>query len=279
MSTSLVLAKDYDDMATKYNLFTNQKASAFIQDEEAYYQEKNAKNVETQQIAFAEMFGSSVSAMEDLFEETIAEKVVETETLQAEKDDPFQQKVFEERKVVFTASPVRERAREAEVVNKRSTNTSTTNASYNNTSNTVFDVQSNRGTSSTTYGSTNSYAANGSQKEPPSIFEHVMRISKNVENVAYRTKSFEDNRSMKTWGARKPSLWERCKAFFSSPKFRIMAKLGAMLSLQLFMAKLAGKYEIKNGAQFIGVIGLMLGTFYMSKELQAEGFDMRGFDI
>lgn len=272
--SALVLAKDYEDMASKYNLFT-EKAQAFIQDEEKYYQQKNEKYAEMQNTAFTEMFGSTASDMEDLFEDHIVQQSIETEKLEVEKEDPFQTKIFEERKVVFT-KPIRDNVKEAEVIN-RSSSSRTQSTTYQNSTH-VYDGGSAQRSTTTSYQHTSS-ATTAANKEAPSIFEHVMRISKNVENVAYKTKPFEENKNQNPWGARKPTFWERCKAFFSSQKFRVMAKLGAMLSLQLFMAKLAGKYDIKNGAQFIGVIGLMLGSFYMSKELQSEGFDMRGFDI
>lgn len=64
--------------------------------------------------------------------------------------------------------------------------------------------------------------------------------------------------------------------FMRSNKGRITAKMGIVLMLQMCMAVYGKKYEFEGKQQMFGMFTLMLASFYMTKELSEDGFDVSG---
>jgi hypothetical protein len=53
-------------------------------------------------------------------------------------------------------------------------------------------------------------------------------------------------------------------------------KVSAVLALQLAMAIFGKKYEFENFMQLITMFSLMVGSFFLTRELAEEGLDVTG---
>lgn len=74
--------------------------------------------------------------------------------------------------------------------------------------------------------------------------------------------------------------WVRkAKKIVKGNKGRIMLKVGATIALQFGMAVFGKKYEFENAGQMAMMFSMMLGTFFLSRELAEDGIDISGFNI
>lgn len=123
------------------------------------------------------------------------------------------------------------------------------------------------------------------KRKSDSVYDHMGRIAQSTQDTAMKTKPWkhyakeESNNSAWTSRNGKRSLLGRVKAFMRKPKFRITAKVGMLMSLQLGMAMVGKKYEFEGMGQAAMFLAMMMGVFYLTKELQNEDFDIRGLGI
>lgn len=141
----------------------------------------------------------------------------------------------------------------------------------------------------TTSRSTSSYQTGSTTKDRrklDSVYDHMGRIADNTQNVAMKTKRWKDYekeeaRNNTSWssGNGKQSLLGRIKRFVRKPKFRVTAKVGMLMTLQLGMAMVGKKYEFEGMGQAAAFLAMMMGVFYLTKELQNDDFDVKSFGI
>jgi hypothetical protein len=144
---------------------------------------------------------------------------------------------------------------------------------------------SNRDTKRGGYNTTDDKGTPRRERKVDSVYDHMGRIAQSTQDTAMKTKPWkhyakeESNKS--GWNSRneKRSLLGRVKAFMRKPKFRITAKVGMLMSLQLGMAMVGKKYEFEGMGQAAMFLAMMMGVFYLTKELQNEDFDIRGLGI
>lgn len=123
------------------------------------------------------------------------------------------------------------------------------------------------------------------ERKADSVYDHMGRIAQSTQDTAMKTKPWKhyakEESKNSAWTSRnqKRSLLGRVKAFMRKPKFRITAKVGMLMSLQLGMAMVGKKYEFEGMGQAAMFLAMMMGVFYLTKELQNEDFDIRGLGI
>ncbi|MGE7305889.1 hypothetical protein ACQKJG_18870 [Priestia megaterium] len=65
------------------------------------------------------------------------------------------------------------------------------------------------------------------------------------------------------------------KQWFRSEDAALLCKVGTMMCLELSLAIITKKYEFDNTGQLVAFLGMMLGIFYISREIMSEGYDPR----
>ncbi len=271
------MKSDLEDWSSKYKNFQEYDDESFlrkfehnINDEIAFFRETINKENAKKEREFLNLFGASSEDEMLVFSEPTEEISVPVEKLECETEDPFQQKLLEARMSVFTRESISSREErktyDPEIMTPKE-------RKWEEPKENVWQSPSKTNWSPGISAEVSTNTTNTANQNQNHIFSQVQRLQKNVESLAFRTPPFKEPKQVTGWGERKKTFWEKCKDFVGSQKFRVVSKLGAIISLQLFSAHLAGKYKIDNAKQFVGVVGLMIGTFLLSKELQADGFD------
>jgi hypothetical protein len=225
----------------------------------------------------------------ETLEEQMKDDVIKVEELEAETEDPFHLQRFENEQKVFQKRRVEE-AKEA----KRETSTSTDyvkdEKSYGGTGYSTY----NKPSAGYTYGGNKTYSSysgggytqpnksasgDGKVKDPKRLNEDVGFIASKVQDVAAQKVNGWKEKAQETgWGG-KPSWKRRIRNFFRTKKARILLKTGMLMTLQLGMAIVGKKYEFEGMGQAAMFLGMMMGVFYLTRELVEDGFDPRGFGI
>lgn len=71
------------------------------------------------------------------------------------------------------------------------------------------------------------------------------------------------------------NVWGSVKEWFHSDESILLSKIGVMLCLETGMAIITKQHEFEGTGQMLAFLGMMLGVFYISREIRAEGFDPR----
>lgn len=69
----------------------------------------------------------------------------------------------------------------------------------------------------------------------------------------------------------------KCRKFFKSGKGRITTKVAALILLQLGMGVVGKRYQFENAGQMAMMFTMMVGSFFLTRELAEDGFDPTGF--
>lgn len=123
------------------------------------------------------------------------------------------------------------------------------------------------------------------RKKSDSVYDHMGRIAENTQHVAMKSKPWKaydkEEANTNAWASKngKKSLLSRIKRFVRKPKFRVTAKVGMLMTLQLGMAMVGKKYEFEGTGQAAMFLAMMMGVFYLTKELQNDDFDVKSFGI
>jgi hypothetical protein len=205
---------------------------------------------------------------------------LKVEDLKVESEDPFHIKKYEEEKTVFQRRSAEQR------FNTDPLTGAVTRADGSTSNNWVKDDPNRPWGATTTPRSTSSW---GTQQTPTStpppkpgdrakLFDQIPRVQQNVMDRAFNTPDWsKEKKPDEGWGKyAKKSWWRKTKDFFKSKKGRVMVKVGLLMAMQLGMAIIGRKYEFGGFGQAAAFLGMMLGTFYISKELQAEGVNIPG---
>jgi hypothetical protein len=292
----LVLHRDVD--ASKYAYFAKERDEFIpeISNEELQAEEQMEREQKMSQMFFGDMGGSSADIYEmhrhtlEEIQKEVPVVVLEVEELKAETKDPFHDENYQIASTVFartmstTAKTMDEFMAGGDYTplspasGSRSTDyvvgsggLGTRPSVRDNLHDPVRPSNPSYAGTSTTSGSTAQPA------KPRHIFDDMGEISKKIQTLAVTSSKWNDEKREKSWG--KKGWWRRTKEFLGGKKGRIMIKFGALLALQLGMAVIGKKYSFDNLWQASGFLCMMLGTFFITKELHAEGFDPRGVGI
>lgn len=124
------------------------------------------------------------------------------------------------------------------------------------------------------------------RKKSDSVYDHMGRIAENTQTVAMKSKPWKaydkEEANNNAWASSrngKRTLLGRVKRFMRKPKFRVTVKVGMLMTLQLGMAMVGKKYEFEGTGQAAMFLAMMMGVFYLTKELQNDDFDVKSFGI
>lgn len=67
--------------------------------------------------------------------------------------------------------------------------------------------------------------------------------------------------------------------WFRTDDARVMTKVGIALCFETAIAVICGKYEFDGPTQTLGYLAMMMGVFYISRELLSEGYDPRRMNL
>ena len=224
----------------------------------------------------------------NILAEQMKDDVLKAEDLEVETEDPFHIKLFEAEQAVFQKRKVEE---QKENVSKISSSTdyvkdsSTKTSSFSSRTTGTSGYRSPTSSSTTTTSSSSSLYGNKSttaKKEdegPRRLNDDYGYVASKVQDVASQKVNGWREKPVETgWGG-KPSWKRKFKNFFKSKKASILLKTGMLMTLQLGMAMIGKKYEFEGAGQMAMFLGMMMGVFYLTRELAEDGFDPRGFGI
>lgn len=278
----------------QYRAFTKEMESdrTEITNEDLLRAEREKVNREL----FESMGFESVEDMANYYKDDIvqftkeAKKVEPIVELEVEEDDPYHIKKYEAEQAVF----IRRKIEDVKEGKKG-------NISYSNSTDTIIDDKS----KFNGYGNSNSYEKsktsspfdnrggygqnNSSRSNNPSapkegeknksINDDIGYIFSRVQETAtQRVPGWNEKREVDGW-ASKPSFKRKTLNFLRSKKAKILSKTALLMSLQLGMAVVGKKYEFQGMGQMVTFLGMMMGVFYLTRELVEDGFDPRGFGI
>lgn len=278
------------DSVSKYAFFAKGREESIPEITDAMLMAE--ERLQTEQRLSEMFFGSAGGSMEDLYElyrpkleelqAEIPTQVLKEEDLKTEVADPFHAKKYEESKVIFARREVKETDPFDPAYSQSAIPPGSRSTEY---------VQDNRniGTrpayTDRAAGPTQTYdpvarPTTTPTNRPPHIYDQIPRVMQNVQNVAMTTPKFEPDRSGQGWGkyAHK-TRWQKIKEWFHSKNARITMKVGLLMALQLGMAVVGKKYSFDGLWQGGMFLSMMMGVFVITKELQKDGFDARGFGI
>ena len=269
-------------------------------------EELEAENRRQNDLEINEFFELSggLDELVEVYEEDInqaAEKhkdyVVKREELTRNEEDPFHVKNFEQHHKVFTKEKKEEwieNFKEAEKDVENGTDDYVKDSTpFEPKEQFKRSIEHSRGTGGTRYGGgyggsssgkdstkSNSYYKNENEKEPANLNMEMPRITDEVmKNASQSVPGWRERPQDKySWG-RKPGWKKRIKRFFKKKKVHIMAKVGMIMALQLGMAMIGKRYEFEGMGQMAVFLGMMMGIFYLTRELAEDGFDARGMGI
>lgn len=108
--------------------------------------------------------------------------------------------------------------------------------------------------------------------------QHVSFSGKNRDN--WNQQAPDDDEAYFAQFSSKVPFWKKgmrkAKRFLKSGKGRITMKMAVVIALQMSMAVFGKKYEFENAGQMAIMFSLMLASFFMTRELSQEGFDVTG---
>lgn len=294
-SNQLVLHNNVD--MSKYAFFANERQEYIpeISNEEMMVEQK----LQQEQHMSRMFFGDNGGSLDDLYqiylpkleeiEKEAPAKLLKLAELDAESEDPFHEKKFEEANVIFAQQKLDtmdEFMNSKEPYNRLdpATHSQTTDyikhtgwGSQTRTTSTYDPMRTTGAVDPNVPKQT--YNSVPQAGKPVHLFDQIPRIQQNVQNVAWLSPKW-GNEKTQGWGkyAHK-NLWQKTKAFFKSDRGRILIKVGALMTIQLGMAVVGKKYAFEHLWQAGAFLCMMLGTFFITKELQRDGYDMRGFGI
>jgi hypothetical protein len=291
----LVLHREIDDSKlAKYQYFAKERDEFIpeVSNEELLAEATIEREQLMSQMFFGEM-GGSLADLYEMYQPTLEELqkevpavVLKVEQLQSEAKDPFHVEDYNIASTIFARSSTKTRKMDeflsegtpdpfAPPVHSRSTNYVAGSGGFGARA-PIHETYDQPRTTNTTYSGTPTGSGQPTGK-PRHIYDDMGHIQKNIQNLAVTSPKWNDEKRERSWG--KKSLWKRTKEWVSGKKGRIMIKFGALLALQLGMAVIGKKYSFENLWQASGFLCMMLATFFITKELQAEGFDARGVGI
>lgn len=74
-------------------------------------------------------------------------------------------------------------------------------------------------------------------------------------------------------------LWDKTKAWFKSPKSKILCLIGLMFTIEVSMACLTGHFKFSGPSQALAYIAMMMSLSYVASELQASGINVNKMAI
>lgn len=128
---------------------------------------------------------------------------------------------------------------------------------YNSSTTTVFDREKREKQTKDMY-------SRGANSMRNMAFSGREKVKKKKKRNPYGKKRF----SIK-------NVWKSTKEWFHSDEAVLLSKIGVMLCLETGMAIVTKQHEFEGTGQMLAFLAMMLGVFYISREIRAEGFDPR----
>lgn len=289
--TQIVQVREPDDFTSQFFTKERDLRTEEITNEYMWDMEKKAADREVSELWFGGM-EASVADLADLYKEDIEQleeetkkEVIKEEQLKVETDDPFFEKKFEEEKSTFLRRRLEEKDTSAtrQPEHSRSTNyvvNSSGNPAYGNSGGYWSSGGYSSSSSNSTVNRPLSTPAGPKAGDKSNIMNDLGRAMGNTQNVAWNTPKLEPEQPKDGWeGYGKKNWWQKTKAWLKGKPGRVMVKVAGFMALQLGIALVSKKYVFDNWWQPVFFLSAMVGTFWMSKSLQQDGFDMRGLGI
>jgi hypothetical protein len=290
----LTLHRDVD--ISKYAYFAKERDEFIpeVSNEELLAEERVEREQLMSQMFFGDM-GGSLADLYHIYQPTLEELdkevpkvVLKVDQLPSETKDPLHVEDYNIASTVFARASTTARTMDefmaggeyeplSPASGSRSTDHVVGSGAYGSRPSVRDNFDSTQRTTNPAYTGTPTSSNTQQAGNPKHIYDDMHHINKNIQNIAATTPKWNDDKREKSWG--KKGWWRRTKEWISGKKGRIMIKFGALLVLQLGMAVIGKKYKFDNLWQASGFLCMMLATFFITKELQSEGFDARGVGI
>lgn len=290
-----------DTFEEQARLFTTDKETGYSLGDEITNEELIAAERQDVDALLNEFFDFE-NGLDDLVEnykediEMLAEKnkddVIKRADLKANTEDPYHLKEYEKQRTVFSRKVLEDKKESLVGTMDYSTSTDYVKTDIPKTSSGYATRSSNRSygsSTSSTYGtkSTTSYGTSSTKPNGPpksgdeiNLSDRISYVAENVMDVAIKpVKGWTDRVEETGWGSGKKSWKRKIKSFFKSKKANVLLKTGMLMTLQLGMAMVGKKYKFEGAGQTAAFLGMMMGVFYLTRELAEDGFDPRGFGI
>lgn len=261
-----------------------------------------AEQMRMQQNLFADFFGSAFSSVEaaqeaienvgeeaiqstqslvikelDELKETTIEQIIERQ--KKSEGEEFQRVAQMRSGVTVTENPKNGQRPETKPLetwqNRQASQARTTTQSSGYT-------QQRSGTSTTTT-SNSSQAQARKEGEIPSAMDNFQRMNDSVQRMGMQRSKAWNQPAPKEAGDNyihyakwHQKLKYKTKKFFKSGKGRITTKVAALILLQLGMGVVGKRYQFENAGQMAVMFTMMVGSFFLTRELAEDGFDPTG---
>jgi hypothetical protein len=98
-------------------------------------------------------------------------------------------------------------------------------------------------------------------------FDFAVQMAQKTKNKG--NDPLDNNRYMRRRKGIK-GLWDRGKAWFKSKDAGVVKKVGLLLSMQVAMAVISGKFEFDGPLHLLSYLGLTMGVFYVHRQLEKD---------
>lgn len=217
---------------------------------------------------------------EQIAEEEAADRIEQVETFSVNEKDPFLEESFKQKSERMIKKMVlRKEQEEGRNPNDNSDSYTRTTKQYSTAD--PFGAKTYYGNTRETKASTQTFDASGDQQSK-SCWAHAPDLSDKIkQTVVNGGRDWNDDNAKPIYyfgGKGKFKLkyfLAKTKNWFRSKKGRRTVKMGMALCLETALAVITHKMHFDGNGQALAFIGMMLGLFYISNELWAEGYDPR----
>lgn len=236
-------------------------------------------------------FGGMVASFDDLvalyendmqaIEEETKSDVIKEEQLKVETEDPYSMKRFQEEESVFPKKRLEAKLANDPAAPRKPDGSTSTNNVINGSNSQRLGY--NGGYNDPNYRPDNrtpTFTAGPKAGEKAHIMSHTDRAMTNAQNAAWNSPKFEDSVGEEGWEAyANKTWWQKAKSWVKGKNGRVMAKVTAFIVMQVGVALVSKKYVFDNWWQPVFFCSMMVGSFWMTKSLQKDGYDMRGLVV